>query len=390
MNPCRTLSGAAVLCLSPLAWAAAGGIPSSQSPQLIPRTPEDRDRQYRIEHRVILTTHVSDSSGKPVPDLDQADFVVLDNQVPRPLADFRRIAAGSRDPSARLLFVLDAVNNTTRQLRSFAAAVEEYVRGEDATLPHPFAIGLLSGSRVDVGDFTVGRDVLLAELKSRARRLESTGCVESEQWTATPRGPGLSGSGSIPGTPPEALECMNSRFVTSVAALSDLASRQAGDEGPLALLWFGSGWPTLTNREFHSDNADLKRRFFAQVVDVTTALREKQISLHAVASPEDAPNPEVPRTRDVAFFAGARNETEVEAGHLGLHALAHLTGGRTFKSSRNVARQIGTCAADLDSFYLLSFDAPPAAKQGEYHALHVNVDKPGMAVRTSTLYYAEQ
>jgi hypothetical protein len=39
---------------------------------------------------------------------------------------------------------------------------------------------------------------------------------------------------------------------------------------------------------------------------------------------------------------------------------------------------------------VLSFDAPPAPGFGEFHTLAVKIDKPGLDVRTNTLYYAEQ
>jgi hypothetical protein len=46
--------------------------------------------------------------------------------------------------------------------------------------------------------------------------------------------------------------------------------------------------------------------------------------------------------------------------------------------------------ADLDSYYMLTFNSAPAVKPGEYHSLAVKVDQPGLIVRTNSMYYAEQ
>lgn len=57
---------------------------------------------------------------------------------------------------------------------------------------------------------------------------------------------------------------------------------------------------------------------------------------------------------------------------------------------KDLPEQIRTCITDADSYYSLSFDAPPARKFGEYHTIQVLVDRSDAHVRTRTLYYAEQ
>ena len=103
--------------------------------------------------------------------------------------------------------------------------------------------------------------------------------------------------------------------------------------------------------------------------------------------PSRSPDPD---GNDSTFFDGVRNEDQVKAGSLGLHVLAHQTGGHILTDARDWAGEIGACLADAESYYVLSFDAPPAAGFGEYHSLAVKVDKPDLNVRTNTLYYAEQ
>jgi hypothetical protein len=69
---------------------------------------------------------------------------------------------------------------------------------------------------------------------------------------------------------------------------------------------------------------------------------------------------------------------------------AHQSGGLVLTSAKDIAGQIARCAADLESYYSLAFEYPPASQFGEYHSLEVKIDKPDIAVRTRKLYYAEQ
>ncbi|HEY6488127.1 MAG: VWA domain-containing protein [Terracidiphilus sp.] len=364
--------------------------PTAHASPLIPRTADEREQRFRAQHRFELTVQVADAAGRPASNLHAADFTVLDNEQARIVTSFQSAASDSSGSTATILLVLDTVNSSTRQLQSFARTIEQVLRAEDSTLAYPVSIGVLYGSSIDVDAPTSDRSILLGNLKVRAARLRSTGCVESEQQLEAPRVPWLVGIGTVHGLSPDALDCMNQRFISSVTALTMFASEHADGTGPLLVLWFGPGWPLLTNREFRADSQDLARNFFTQLVGISTALREAHITIDALASPDNSPEPEQRDTRDVAFFAGVSDENEARAGNLGLHALAHQTGGRILSSVWKLGDQIHTCMADADSYYRLSFDFPPAANYGEFHALAVKVDRPGFTVRTTPFYYAEQ
>ena len=386
------LAGAAFflfICIAPPTRAYAQS-ETQAAPRLIPRTAEERKQQYIVAHRILLSVRVFDASGNPSADLNQTDFTVLDNRQPRKLMRFQSILGASAIAPVRIIFVLDAVNSTTRQLRDFEKEIERHLLQQKERLSNPTSIGVFSGSSVEVDEPTLARNALLDGLRSIAPRLRSIGCLEDEQQGETPPPSWLAGSGNVRGLAPEALSCMNQRFIASVSALYTLASHQADVAGPLLVLWIGPGWPILTNREFRSDTPDLKQNFFGQLVGVSTALREGQITLDALASPNFSPDPASPDTRNDAFYAGVSDENSARAGNLGLHALAYQTGGRILKTSRDIPAQIRSCIADAASYYLLAFDSPPASKYGEYHALEVKIDRPGWTVRTNTLYYAEQ
>ena len=63
------------------------------------------------------------------------------------------------------------------------------------------------------------------------------------------------------------------------------------------------------------------------------------------------------------------------------------TGGRILGPDNDLAGQINQCIADANAFYRLSFDPPRADHADEYHDLQVQVNQPGMMVRTNSGYY---
>lgn len=367
----------------------SSNLPSNTSPQLIPRTHEQREQRFLTQHRIILNVHVSDPSGKPFPDLKQTDFSLFDNDEPKKLVTFKSIEINSATPAPHAILVLDTVNTFTRQLHSFEKEIEKYLQQGEGPLPYPVALGVFSGVSVTVGQPSRDRKALLADLRTRAADLRATGCITNTNRGESAPPPNFIGSG-IRVESTAMLACLNDRFVSSAMALRQLAQQQVDTPGRVILIWIGPGWPLLTNRGFTPDPPELKRSFFSQLVTVSTALREGQVTLDAVASPDDLPNPGAADSHDSAFFAGISSEDQVRAGNLGLHALAHQTGGHILTEVRDVAGQISECIADAESYYVLAFDSPAAADFGEFHSLAVKVDKPALDVRTNTLYYAEQ
>jgi VWFA-related protein len=384
-----------------LAWsfnrALPAQIPSGQGeprpdrvPQLIPRTHDEREARYLTQHRIILNVSVSDASGKPFTELKESDFTLIDNHQPRKLLSVQSVGDAAKKNETHVILVFDTVNSSSRKLRSFVKEFERYLGREKVPLVYPLSIGIFSGSDIDVGQPSRDREALLDAIRQRAGDLHSTGCLESEspaETSVTP--PGMAGAGSVRSPSMGTLACKNQRFTSSVSALDRLAQQQVQIPGRVILIWMGAGWPLLTDRQFTPDTQQLKESFFYQLVRVSTALKEAQITLDAVASPDDSPNPESLATHDVAFFEGVSSPDQARAGNLGLHALTHQSGGQIFPNTSDIPAQIRACIADADSYYVLTFDSPPAAQFGEYHALEVKVLKPELIVRASTLYYTE-
>ncbi len=360
--------------------------PESQSPHLTPRTAEEREHSYQNLHRIVFDVQVFDPSGKPEVALKQTDFTVFRDNQPVQIAEFRAVQGDSATDPAESILVLDAVNNSSGKLAHFRKEIEKYLRQGDGVLAHPMSIAVLSDSGMRSGAFSRDRTVLIEELNELAGNLHGITCSDTtvELECSVPQMPG-----GQPCDPNPRLECLNHQFNASVPALLSLAEKQLNAHRRSIIVWVGPGWPLLDDKRFVPDTPDIQEHFFHNLVEVSNALGESQVTLDSIASSRVLPvNPR--RIRESVFVRGVPDESHASAASLALQALAYQSGGLVLASGKDIAAQISRCAAESESYYVLSFDSPPAARYGEYHSIAVKVDQTNRTVRTRTLYYSEQ
>jgi VWFA-related protein len=363
-----------------------------QPPSLIPRSHEERERRFQMEHRIILNVQVTDPSGNPVRKLDAKDFTLLQDRQPHALVSFRTVDGPNASAPTHVIVLLDGVNDSSRDIVKDRKEIERYLRNSQPPLRYPISITVLSESGATAGQPSRDRDVLLGELKNLASHLHPIGCADQEDpneaflasWM-----PAMVGAASRMASDHQ-LSCLDKRFLLSVTALEKIAHEQANIPGRAILIWVGPGWPLLYNKEFRSDDSGLKRRLFGNLVEVSTALREAQVTLDMVSPPDQFRRTPALNDHDRSFLNGVPNEKEVTSGSLSLQALAHQSGGQVPIENKDIPEGIAACIADGESYYVLSFDSAPAAGPDEYHALEVKVDDARLKVRTNTTFYAEQ
>jgi VWFA-related protein len=359
---------------------------------LIPRSHEERERRYQAEHHVILNAFVSDATGKPVRGLKQEDFTLLDNGQPHALTSFRQVKGSVGIAPVRVVLMLDAVNNSPRDIANDLKGVEQFLRQGPAQLDYETSTALLSGSGVSFGRPSRNRGDLIGELQALTKEVHLFDCTGegggSEQVFATFN---LQGGISVAEGQhqDEKSGCLNARFLQSVSALKSFATEQQDLPGRVILIWIGRGWPLLSAREFRPDTAALRQNFFDNLVALSNALREAQVTLDTVFSPDLFRTIDLRSDHDNAYFNGVPDEDQVTASSLGLQVLAHQSGGLILIDRKDLGEEIAQCIADAESYYAMSFDSPPAAGPGEFHSIQVKMNKPGLKVRTNTVYYAE-
>ena len=182
--------------------------------------------------------------------------------------------------------------------------------------------------------------------------------------------------------------CLNEKFTLSLTALGDFAAAQMNVSSRVVLIWIGSGWPLLAGPEFHLDTPEIKANLFGHMVELSRILREAQVSLNAVYSPDIFRKTELQSLHVKSFAEGPPTENQAAASDFALQAIATQSGGRIVET-KSIADQIAKCVADVRKYYAISFDSIPSSKPDEYHSLQLKAIKPGVKVFTSTLYYAE-
>jgi len=364
----------------------ASKTPTRTAPALIPRTRDQREQRYQSQHRIVLKALVTDTSGQPVLDLKEHDVTLLDNGRPQTLTSFQAVQNSTAARPSRVILLIDTLNNSGGSIEQDRLQVQKYLRESPPVLSNSTAIAILTGSGTTIEPASRDRETLLQQVRQVKERLHPVICQNDPDANRSflnvwmPNAPATLRSTQV-------LACLNERFERSVSALQKFAAQQESIPGRVLLIWLGPGWPLLNEHEFTPDNATTRETFFHYLVELSTTLRESQVTLDAISSPDTMRKNETRNDHDNAFLDGVPSEDDTTAGSLCLEALAHQSGGLLLSSSKDIAAEISQAIAAESVYYVLSFDSPPAATPAEFHAIRVTIGKPGIKIRTNTLYY---
>lgn len=398
------LAACSALCLSaqqapPSVPASDQSTPPASAPArpLISRSPEERERAYRAQHRIVLNLVVTDASGKPVTGLKPEDFAVLDNSQPRKIASFQAVEHGTAVEPVRVVLMMDTLNNPSGSIAHQRKDLEKFLVQNQGRLTHPTAIGLLAVAGASVGQFSQDGNLLIGELKSVTRDTHTLSCneeansasAEDSQAQSSVVTDDVTGAKRTENLLTRLGNCENRRFQASIAALNKFAKQQVSVPGRVLLLWIGPGWSLLTGPQFRPNTPPMRRSFYDYLADLSTSLREAQVTLDAIATPDMVRSAGIHRQDYDIFLNSAPADGAADAGNLSLPVLARQSGGQVLLDSKDIGADIGLCIAAVDSYYVLSFDTPPAAQTGEYHSLEVKPNNPALTVRTNTAYFAQ-
>lgn len=364
---------AALLCLLPTApHAPAQQPPPSAAPQppqpkpdptLLHRPPPKAPSLVIPTGKILLDATVTDAAGKPVSGLQPWDFKLLDNDHPTKIVSFRSYDGATvlPDPPVEAILLIDELNLPITQISYVRSQLAGFLSQNGGRLPQPVSILLLteSGLRIQPHPSTDG-SALLAVLHQIKPHVSSIT-------------PAMGNEGAL------------ERTQISVRQLASIAQNEARKPGRKLLIWIGPGWPMLQSHDFEFNNRD-RRADFDLIVELTNRLRQARTVLYSVA-PLD---PALGATRNVlyqAFLKGVRSEQQADIGDLALKVLVTNTGGKILGPDNDLAGQINRCIAGAGAFYTLSFNPPQAGHADEFHALSLQVDRPGIVVRTNSAYY---
>ncbi|HTQ54571.1 MAG TPA: VWA domain-containing protein [Bryobacteraceae bacterium] len=296
--------------------------------------------------RVKLTVIAEDSAGKPVTDLDAADFTVRDNGLRQKIVSLRRNQSHGPRPLVILFDLLNSsfdsrgavLNMMKTALRRLPSGdpLYLYLLVEDGSL---YAVhGLAGDQAAGAGSGGWPRDAESA-LDDAMRKVNQ---VKPQDFRAAS---------------PIALP---SRFDATCKALEDMRTRMEEMPGSKALLWVTYGFPSQIRMAGQGwwDGGPLLRQ-------VGSRFLESRISIYTA---DPGTNPE----------RGMLNRDALDT-------LAGATGGRTF-STIDINQARDRIEADARGSYTIEYE-PSQGWDGKYHKLRVTVARKGVRLQTERGYF---
>ena len=332
---------------------------------LVKRPPPKQVSTAAPEGRIHLDVLVSDAAGKPVLSLEPLDFKIMDDNQPRKILSFRSFDGISvkPDPPVEVILLIDATNLPFQQVSFTRQEIVRFLRQNGGHLAQPVSIMLLTdaGLRVQPRPSVDGNALVTVvdQIKGSIHTINSAEGAEGD------------------------LE----RFQLSVRKMATIGENEARRPGRKLLIWVGPGWPMLDSDNYLFSDKD-QQRYFDTIVETSSRLREARITVYSVhaADPGLGAMPDR-RFMYQGFLKGVKSSQQADTGNLALKVLALQSGGRILGPDNDLAGQINSCIAEVNAFYTLSFDPPHANHPDEYHDLKVQVEQPGLTVRTNTGYY---
>jgi VWFA-related protein len=338
---------------------------------------------------VVLDVVVTDKTGKPVDDLTEKDFQILEDgklqrirsveppsahQLPPTSAaagatavfDPARPASLGHSPVNILL--LDQLNTHFADSSFARRELHDYLAGQPALLPEPTTLLSLYDNHLKLlQTFTRDRDALLRALAAAppeyAWKLEIDGKADY---------------GPI------------ERLDQSLRALEDIVQSYARIPGRKNLIWVGGGFPTIDPTSIDSRDAKEVKDTLQHVTDL---LLDTHVTLYAVDPTSSAASVSEITDIDQQQFAAAAGDSlsgnfDPFNSSEDFDRLGPVTGGRVIRGVNNVAKQIASSVDLGANFYTIAY-TPSSASQAaaRYRKIQVACLRPDLTATTRSGYY---
>jgi VWFA-related protein len=310
---------------------------------------------------VSINVMVTDKSGHPVGGLQRGDFKLFDNNQPADIVTFQAIdSSHSASNPVRVLILIDTINNGIDTVAREREQLDEFLRQKNGELSYPTSIGFFADSGLALPvSFTQDGKAVQATLRNSQSELRDIG-RSAGFWGAT------------------------ERFQQSLTELNRLIQEESLQPGRKLVLIIGSGWPMFADTSIYAD-AKQRTWIFNGIVQLTNRLLAANITLYSL-DPFD-----LGRT-DPFFYQGYRKAVtkfgQAQYPNLSAQILAEHSGGLVIVNGNDIRDEINTAIRDAISYYEIGVAGARPADSTQYHALKVEVDKPGLVVRTTAGYYA--
>jgi VWFA-related protein len=265
--------------------------------------------------------------------------------------------AGSKvDPPVEVILVIDVLDLPYQAITFQRNQVTKFLRSNGGHLTQPTSLFILSNRGLSIQPQPSTDGNAIADV------LDKAGAVRAMDASS-----GYAGQLEL--------------FDKATHTLLGIADNEVHKPGRKILIWVGHGWPLLQDAHF-KQTSESRQTLFKTIVDLQNRLREARVTVYGLFTLVGE-NGRGVYTGHLKPVVEAKN---ADPADLALQVLALHSGGRILDPSNDVAGQVASCVSDVGPYYTLVFDAGPAGENA-YHKLAVQVDQPGMMVRTTSGFY---
>ena len=356
---------------------------------------------------VRLEVVVVDEQGRPVRDLTQADFTILDRKKPQPIALFHAVSGAGRPAPVAVRHTAppsDVATNATARASTFIILVvddmiirkyHERTQALAREIVDRFGqtsvMAMLVTSGTDAVEATDDPAQILAaidRLGEKAERIpERMGSHVSHATLAERH------SSAVVGGP------FSDRAGCHLMLLQQAAMMTIADDVARKILVYitpfcgESMGASLTTADLHDQGFKAMRSPSSSYTDMLDAMHRSNVTIYALDprgelkfNLDQFPAQDiVSGTEPVRPGMRLRSFSPVFQSQEGLRSLTALTGGVSVTNSSDFEGGFAQLSQDLTDFYVLGF-YPPESRRGEFRAIDVQVDRPGVIVRARKGY----
>ncbi|MGA1983664.1 MAG: VWA domain-containing protein [Acidobacteriaceae bacterium] len=305
---------------------------------------------YSRETLVDVT--VTDSKGNPVHSLKQADFTITEDGAPQSIRSFQAFSTPTTTaPHTLPKLPPNIYTNLQPGVGPLNVFLVDDVNGGDSAQAR-WAIASF------IRKMAPGTRVALVALGFRFTVLQGPTTDPAPLLNVVNR---LVEPLSVPPAPMYD-PCAPPIIVgnATLDQLKQLATYLSGINGRKNVIWIGSG-----NTELTSNGCQSWRKPLQQIYDL---LANAQITLYPL---------------------DPRGVRRLDGSQLAMEAVAEATGGIALYERNDLDTLMARAADSGASYYTLSYSPPSLAYDGRYHAIGVQVDKPGLHLVYRKGYTAE-
>jgi len=316
---------------------------------------------------IVLDVLVT-KSNKPVPNLQQQDFTVLDNGQPSKLLVFREhnlanVPAGQVDASTNVIIILDEVNTPYDKVVFARQGIQQFLKQDNGNLNHPVTLGFFTEKGLD----------LQTQPSLDGNALSAALDKQEQSFRILQNGAQYGGA---------------QRMTLSLNALDSLIDTQKTRPGRKVVLWVGPGWALLAGPR-NILTAGQKQQTLDTAIRLSTSLRLARMTLYSIYPLGLAGVGTGAAEYYQTFLKPLTDPSKASLANLSLQVLVTQSGGRVLFGNDLILNYLNNAIADLSAFYTLAIDPAPSTQPNEFHTLDIKLSNPKLQALTRNGYYSQ-